>query len=73
MNVARRSGRPSSGGIGAVFGVVGSGNFEVTNAMIASGARYVAARHECGAATMADAYARMTGGVAAVSVHQGAG
>jgi thiamine pyrophosphate-dependent acetolactate synthase large subunit-like protein len=60
-------------GIGAVFGVVGSGNFEVTNAMIAAGARYVAARHECGAATMADAYARMTGGVAAVSVHQGCG
>ncbi|HEV7189457.1 MAG TPA: thiamine pyrophosphate-binding protein [Blastococcus sp.] len=60
-------------GVGAVFGVVGSGNFEVTNAMIASGARYVAARHECGAATMADAYARMTGGVAAVSVHQGCG
>ena len=32
-------------GIGGVFGVVGSGNFEVTNAMIAAGARYVAARH----------------------------
>jgi thiamine pyrophosphate-dependent acetolactate synthase large subunit-like protein len=60
-------------GIGAVFGVVGSGNFEVTNAMTAAGARYVAARHEGGAATMADAYARMTGGVAALSVHQGCG
>ena len=60
-------------GIGAVFGVVGSGNFEVTNAMIAAGARYVAARHECGAATMADAYARMTGGAAGLSVHQGCG
>jgi thiamine pyrophosphate-dependent acetolactate synthase large subunit-like protein len=60
-------------GIGAVFGVAGSGNFEVTNAMIAAGARYVAARHEGGAATMADAYARMTGGVAGLSVHQGCG
>jgi thiamine pyrophosphate-dependent acetolactate synthase large subunit-like protein len=60
-------------GIDSVFGVVGSGNFAVTNAMVAAGARYVAARHEGGAATMADAYARMTGGVAALSVHQGCG
>jgi thiamine pyrophosphate-dependent acetolactate synthase large subunit-like protein len=60
-------------GIGAVFGVVGSGNFVVTNAMVAAGARYVAARHEGGAATMADAFARTSGGVAAVSLHQGCG
>jgi thiamine pyrophosphate-dependent acetolactate synthase large subunit-like protein len=60
-------------GIDAVFGVVGSGNFAVTNAMVAAGARYVAARHEGGAATMADAYARMSGGVAGLSVHQGCG
>jgi thiamine pyrophosphate-dependent acetolactate synthase large subunit-like protein len=61
-------------GIDTVFGVVGSGNFDVTNAMVAAGARYVAARHETGAATMADAYARMsTAGVAAVSLHQGCG
>ncbi|MCW2676651.1 MAG: putative acetyltransferase, partial [Modestobacter sp.] len=60
-------------GIDSVFGVVGSGNFAVTNAMVAAGARYVAARHEGGAATMADAYARMRGGVAALSVHQGCG
>jgi len=30
-------------GIDHVFGVVGSGNFHVTNAMVAAGARYVAA------------------------------
>jgi thiamine pyrophosphate-dependent acetolactate synthase large subunit-like protein len=60
-------------GIDAVFGVAGSGNFHVTNAMVAAGARYVPARHEAGAATMADAFARMSGGVAAVSVHQGCG
>jgi thiamine pyrophosphate-dependent acetolactate synthase large subunit-like protein len=60
-------------GIDTVFGVVGSGNFVVTNAMVAAGARYVAARHEGGAATMADAYARMSGGVTALSVHQGCG
>ena len=45
-------------GVDSVFGVVGSGNFAVTNAMVAAGARYVAARHEGGAATMADACAR---------------
>ncbi|MGY1802439.1 thiamine pyrophosphate-binding protein [Blastococcus sp. SYSU D00922] len=60
-------------GVGTVFGVVGSGNFSVTNAMVAAGARFVAARHEGGAATMADAHARMSGGVTALSVHQGCG
>src|SRR5699024_6884619 len=66
-------------GIDHVFGVVGSGNFRLTNAMIAAGATFVAARHEGGAATMADAYARTSGSgstgstVAAVSVHQGCG
>jgi thiamine pyrophosphate-dependent acetolactate synthase large subunit-like protein len=60
-------------GIGQVFGVVGSGNFQVTTAMVSAGARFVAARHEGGAATMADAYARTTGGPAALTVHQGCG
>jgi thiamine pyrophosphate-dependent acetolactate synthase large subunit-like protein len=60
-------------GVDHVFGVVGSGNFHVTNAMTAAGARFVAARHEGGAATMADAYARTTDGPAAVTVHQGPG
>jgi thiamine pyrophosphate-dependent acetolactate synthase large subunit-like protein len=56
-----------------VFGVVGSGNFHVTNALIANGARFVAARHECGAACAADAWARGTGRPGIVSVHQGPG
>ena len=60
-------------GVDTVVGVAGSGNFVVTNAMVAAGARYVAARHEGGAATMADAYARMSGSVAALSLHQGCG
>jgi thiamine pyrophosphate-dependent acetolactate synthase large subunit-like protein len=60
-------------GIDHVFGVVGSGNFHVTNAMVAAGARFVAARHEGGAATMADAFARTTDKPAAVTVHQGCG
>jgi thiamine pyrophosphate-dependent acetolactate synthase large subunit-like protein len=60
-------------GVQQVFGVVGSGNFHVTNALVEGGARFVAARHETGAATMADAYARMSGTVPAVSLHQGCG
>ena len=38
-----------------------------------AGARFVAARHECGATCMADGYGRVSGEVAAVSVHQGPG
>lgn len=60
-------------GVEYVFGVVGSGNFHVTEALRQRGARFVAARHEGGAATMADAYARVGGGVGVVSVHQGCG
>jgi thiamine pyrophosphate-dependent acetolactate synthase large subunit-like protein len=56
-----------------VFGVVGSGNFHVTNALVAHGARFVATRHEAGAATAADAYARVSGRAAVVTVHQGCG
>jgi thiamine pyrophosphate-dependent acetolactate synthase large subunit-like protein len=56
-----------------VFGVVGSGNFHVTNALVAGGVRFVATRHEAGAATAADAYARVSGRAALVSVHQGCG
>ncbi|MBO1330127.1 thiamine pyrophosphate-binding protein [Streptomyces sp. VRA16 Mangrove soil] len=74
MKVAEAVGRALvAAGVGQVFGVVGSGNFHVTNAMAAAGARFVATRHEGGAATMADAYARVSGAVAAVSVHQGCG
>src|SRR5512142_132179 len=62
-------------GLGAdqVFGVVGSGNFHVTNALVAAGARFVATRHEMGAATAADAYSRTSGRPAVVTVHQGCG
>ncbi|WP_413249530.1 thiamine pyrophosphate-binding protein [Sinomonas flava] len=60
-------------GAGHCFGVVGSGNFAVTNALVANGVPFTAARHEGGAATMADAYARMSGKVGLVSVHQGCG
>ena len=74
MKVAEAVGRAlTAAGLDHVFGVVGSGNFHLTNAMVAAGARFVAARHEGGAATMADAYARTSGTVAALSVHQGPG
>lgn len=56
-----------------VFGVVGSGNFRVTNALLGEGARFVAARNEMGAASMADAYSRVSGEVSIVSLHQGCG
>lgn len=60
-------------GVRTVFGLVGSGNFHVTNALTAAGARFVAARHEGGAAVMADAYARVSGELGVLSVHQGPG
>ena len=55
------------------FGVVGSGNFMVTAAFVDQGGRFVAARHEGGAACMADAHARVTGRLGVCSVHQGPG
>ena len=60
-------------GVDTFFGVVGSGNFTVTTSLHSQGARFVAARHENGAACMADAHARVTGRLGAVSVHQGPG
>ncbi|OUC80686.1 thiamine pyrophosphate-binding protein [Gordonia lacunae] len=60
-------------GVGHAFGVVGSGNFVLTNALREGGVPFTAARHEGGAASMADAYARMSGRVAVLSVHQGCG
>jgi thiamine pyrophosphate-dependent acetolactate synthase large subunit-like protein len=74
VNVAELVGRTLARlGAGTAFGVVGSGNFEVTNALRAGGVRFVAARHEGGAASMADAYARMSGKVSILSLHQGCG
>jgi len=74
VNVAELVGRTLAGlGAGMAFGVVGSGNFELTNALRAGGVRFVAARHEGGAASMADAYARISGQVSVLSLHQGCG
>jgi acetolactate synthase I/II/III large subunit len=74
MNVAEAVGTTlAHAGIDHVFGVVGSGNFHITNALVDAGATFVAARHENGAATMADGFARMSGKPSAVTVHQGCG
>ncbi len=60
-------------GVRQFFGLVGSGNFAVTVALVAAGASFVASRHEGGAITAADAYARVCGAVGVCSVHQGPG
>ena len=60
-------------GVEAFFGLVGSGNFAVTNALHAAGAAFYSSRHEGGAVTMADGYARACGKLGVVSVHQGPG
>jgi acetolactate synthase-1/2/3 large subunit len=74
MDVATAAGHAlRAQGVEHVFGVVGSGNFHVTNALVAAGARFVPAAHEGGAASMADGYARVSGQLAVLSVHQGPG
>jgi acetolactate synthase I/II/III large subunit len=74
MQLAEAVGRTLAGaGVDHVFGVVGSGNFHATNALVACGARFVPAAHEGGAATMADAFARVSGRRCVLSVHQGPG
>jgi len=60
-------------GVDTVFGLVGSGNLVVTNALRDAGARFVSARHEGGAVAMADGWARVTGRVGVATVHQGPG
>ncbi|WP_433046512.1 thiamine pyrophosphate-binding protein [Dactylosporangium sp. CS-033363] len=74
MLVAEAVGRAlAATGVEHFFGVVGSGNFHLTNALVAAGARFVAARHEGGAAVMADAYARTSGKLGVLTLHQGPG
>lgn len=60
-------------GVQRAFGVVGSGNYAVTNALVEAGVPFTAARHEMGAACMADAFARVTASVSVLSLHQGCG
>ncbi|HEX6254314.1 MAG TPA: thiamine pyrophosphate-binding protein [Euzebyales bacterium] len=60
-------------GVAHAFGVIGSGNFAVVNALHAAGTRFVHARHECAAVCMADGYARVSGRVGIATCHQGPG
>jgi thiamine pyrophosphate-dependent acetolactate synthase large subunit-like protein len=60
-------------GVTHAFGLIGSGNFAVTNALANRGVRFIAARHESAAVSMADAYARVTRRVGVATVHQGPG
>jgi thiamine pyrophosphate-dependent acetolactate synthase large subunit-like protein len=60
-------------GVRDAFGVLGSGNLVVTNALCRHGAQFHPARHEMSALCMADGYARVTGRVGVCSVHQGPG
>jgi acetolactate synthase-1/2/3 large subunit len=74
MRVAEALGRAAYQlGVRDCFGLVGSGNFHLSNAMLASGVRFIPSRHETGAVTMADAYGRASGRLAACTVHQGPG
>ncbi len=60
-------------GVKDAFGIVGSGNLVVTNALRNRGVKFHHARHEGGAICMADGYARVTDRVGICSVHQGPG
>lgn len=61
-------------GTGALFGVMGDGNVDVIAGAIATGSvRYVAARHEQGAVSMAEGYARSTGRIGVATVTYGPG
>src|SRR6476646_391656 len=60
-------------GVRTVFGLMGSGNLSVTNALRDAAADFYAARHETAAVAMADGFARVSGELAAASVHQGPG
>jgi thiamine pyrophosphate-dependent acetolactate synthase large subunit-like protein len=74
LNVAEAVGRAlASLGVDAVFGLLGSGNLTVTNALRDAGVPFHSSRHEGGAICMADGYARVSGRLAACSVHQGPG
>ncbi len=72
--VASVIGRDLAGyGARRCFGLLGTANFKVSHALVENGVELVCARHECNAASMADAYAKATGELTLVSVHSGPG
>ncbi|GAB3616720.1 thiamine pyrophosphate-binding protein [Okibacterium endophyticum] len=58
---------------GPVFGLAGSGNFELLSSFKAAGGQYVSSCHESGAVAMACGWAEITGRVGVASLHQGPG
>lgn len=60
-------------GADTLFGLVGSGNFLLAEALRLRGVQFIAARQEAGALAMADAWARLTGRVGLCTVHMGPG
>ena len=55
------------------FALLGTANFKISHALVQAGVELVSARHECNAASMADAYAKASGELTLVSVHSGPG
>jgi len=55
------------------FALLGTANFKISHALVESGVELISARHECNAASMADAYAKATSELTLVSVHSGPG
>jgi thiamine pyrophosphate-dependent acetolactate synthase large subunit-like protein len=55
------------------FALLGTANFTISQALTENGVELISARHECNAASMADAYAKATGELTLVSVHSGPG
>src|SRR5262244_3557090 len=55
------------------FGLLGTANFKISHALVEAGVELISARHEGGAASMADAYAKATGELTLASVHSGPG
>jgi thiamine pyrophosphate-dependent acetolactate synthase large subunit-like protein len=55
------------------FALLGTANFKISHALAQAGIELISARHECNAASMADAYAKASGELTLVSVHSGPG
>src|SRR4051794_185209 len=60
-------------GVGAQFGLLGEGNLAIATALDELGVRFVGARREDAAVSMADGWARRTGSVGFASVTHGPG
>jgi thiamine pyrophosphate-dependent acetolactate synthase large subunit-like protein len=67
--VALLSGRD----VRTMFGLLGDANMYLASAFEAAGGRFVRASHEAGAVSMADGYARLSGGWAVATVTHGPG